>query len=211
MAEYWSNLFLRFLFWTEKRLSSIKTRKRKIRVMIGFLNCPITANCQVTLRSYNCTDWSVKNEAANAPITFKEIVMVMIGKISFISVIDRLWGQDGWILVEFVFAFSFLDREAVEFHKNTKTENKSNSLIILLAAPVIKMMWILCFDWTTRINLARSRSANAAILNSRLVNFNEAFRLSMNQILIYSLSIIVLEGATEILLPNIILNLLPHH
>ena len=179
--------------------------------MIGFLNCPITANCQVTLRSYNCTDWLVKNEAANAPITFKEIVMVMIGKISFISVIDRLWGQDGWIFVEFVFAFSFLDREAVEFHKNTKTENKSNSLIILLAAPVIKMMWILCFDWTTRINLARSRSANAAILNSRLVNFNEAFRLSMNQILIYSLSIIVLEGATEILLPNIILNLLPHH
>ena len=33
----------------------------------------------------------------------------------------------------------------------------------------------------------------------------------MNQILIYSLSIIALEGETEILLQNIILNLLPHH
>ena len=30
------------------------------------------------LSDYNCTEWSVKNEAADAPITFEEIVMVTI-------------------------------------------------------------------------------------------------------------------------------------
>ena len=46
--------------------------------MIGYLNCPISANCQNSLYAYNCTEWSAKNEAANAPITFEKIVMVMI-------------------------------------------------------------------------------------------------------------------------------------
>ena len=46
--------------------------------MIGCFNCPITANCLITLSDYNCTEWLVKNKAANAPITFEEIVMVMI-------------------------------------------------------------------------------------------------------------------------------------
>ena len=46
--------------------------------MIGYLNCPISANCLNFLYAYNCTEWSAKNEAANAPITFEEIVMVMI-------------------------------------------------------------------------------------------------------------------------------------
>ena len=46
--------------------------------MIVYLNCPISANCQNSLYAYNCTEWSAKNEAANAPITFEEIVMVMI-------------------------------------------------------------------------------------------------------------------------------------
>ena len=40
--------------------------------------CPITATCPITLSSYNCTEWLVKNEAANAPIIFEEFVMVMI-------------------------------------------------------------------------------------------------------------------------------------
>ena len=40
--------------------------------------CPITVNCPITLSDYNCTEWLVKNEAADAPITFEEIVMVMI-------------------------------------------------------------------------------------------------------------------------------------
>ena len=30
------------------------------------------------LSDYNCTEWLVKNEAADAPITFEEIVMVTI-------------------------------------------------------------------------------------------------------------------------------------
>ena len=30
------------------------------------------------LSDYNCTEWFVKNEAADAPITFEEIVIVMI-------------------------------------------------------------------------------------------------------------------------------------
>ena len=46
----------------------------------------ITANCPITLSNYNSTEWLVKNKAANAPITFEEILMVMImqfiGKLS---------------------------------------------------------------------------------------------------------------------------------
>ena len=30
------------------------------------------------LSDYNCTEWLVKNEAADAPITFEEIIMVTI-------------------------------------------------------------------------------------------------------------------------------------
>ena len=30
------------------------------------------------LSDYNCTEWSVKNEAADAPITFEEIIIVTI-------------------------------------------------------------------------------------------------------------------------------------
>ena len=40
--------------------------------------CPITANYAITLSDYNSTKWLVKNKAATAPITFEEIVMVMI-------------------------------------------------------------------------------------------------------------------------------------
>ena len=38
----------------------------------------ITATCPVTPSNYNCTEWSVKNKTANAPITFDEIVTVII-------------------------------------------------------------------------------------------------------------------------------------
>ena len=37
--------------------------------MIGLCNYPITANCPIT---------TLQNTAVNAPITFEEIVMVMI-------------------------------------------------------------------------------------------------------------------------------------
>ena len=59
--------------------------------MIGCFNCPITGFwLQVSdysqLSNYNSTEWLVKNKAANAPITFEEILMVMImqfiGKLS---------------------------------------------------------------------------------------------------------------------------------
>ena len=36
------------------------------------------------LSNYNCAEWLVKNKSANAPITFKEIVMVMISIVSSI-------------------------------------------------------------------------------------------------------------------------------
>ena len=35
-------------------------------------------HCPITLSSYDFTEWLVKNKAANAPITFEEIVMVRI-------------------------------------------------------------------------------------------------------------------------------------
>ena len=46
--------------------------------MIGCFKCPITANCPITPSDYNCTEWLVKYKTADAPITFEEIVMVMI-------------------------------------------------------------------------------------------------------------------------------------
>ena len=46
--------------------------------MIGCFNCPITANCLITLSNYNYTEWLVKHKAADAPIAFEEIVMAMI-------------------------------------------------------------------------------------------------------------------------------------
>ena len=46
--------------------------------MIGCFNCPITANCPITLSDYSCTEWLVTNKAANAPIKFEEIVIVKI-------------------------------------------------------------------------------------------------------------------------------------
>lgn len=42
--------------------------------------CPIMANCSITLSDYNSIEWLLKNEAASAPITFAEIVMVMISQ-----------------------------------------------------------------------------------------------------------------------------------
>ena len=41
-------------------------------------SCPITANCPIKLSDYTCTEWLVKYKAADAPITFEEIVSVMI-------------------------------------------------------------------------------------------------------------------------------------
>ena len=35
--------------------------------------CPITANCPTTLSDYSCTEWFLKNKAANAPIKFEEL------------------------------------------------------------------------------------------------------------------------------------------
>ena len=49
--------------------------------MIGCFNCPIMVSDNSQLpdyTDYNSTNWFVKNKAVNAPITFEEIVMVMI-------------------------------------------------------------------------------------------------------------------------------------
>ena len=50
--------------------------------MIDYFSCPIhypiTVNCPITLFDYSSTECLMKNKAANAPITFEEIVMVMI-------------------------------------------------------------------------------------------------------------------------------------
>ena len=48
--------------------------------MIGWFDYRhlITATCPVKPSDYNCTERSVKNKTANAPITFDEIVTVII-------------------------------------------------------------------------------------------------------------------------------------
>ena len=43
-----------------------------------------TANCPITLSDYNCIEWLVKYKAADAPITFQEIEMVMINDVNAI-------------------------------------------------------------------------------------------------------------------------------
>ena len=78
--------------------------------------CSITANCPITLSDYNCTEWLVKNEAADVPIVIEEMVMVMINvvksfwasfdqlldsllKVSLVARVKRLPGQriaSGW-------------------------------------------------------------------------------------------------------------------
>ena len=40
--------------------------------------CPITANCPITLSDYSFPDYLEQNTALYAPITFEEIVIVMI-------------------------------------------------------------------------------------------------------------------------------------
>ena len=44
--------------------------------IIGLCNCPITANCPITLSDYSFADYLMQNTAVYAPITFEEIVMV---------------------------------------------------------------------------------------------------------------------------------------
>ena len=38
----------------------------------------VSDNNQLQLSNYNCTEWLMKYKAADAPITFEQIVMVMI-------------------------------------------------------------------------------------------------------------------------------------
>ena len=46
--------------------------------LIGRFSCPITGAWLQATDDYNCIEWLVKYKAADAPITFEEIVMVMI-------------------------------------------------------------------------------------------------------------------------------------
>ena len=41
----------------------------------------VRLHCPITLSGYNCTEWLLKYKAADAPMTFEEIVMVMIKRI----------------------------------------------------------------------------------------------------------------------------------
>ena len=46
--------------------------------MIGCFNCPITANCRISLSNHISIKQLVKSKAANAPTTAEEMVLVMI-------------------------------------------------------------------------------------------------------------------------------------
>ena len=47
---------------------------------------PLQVSDYSQLSDYSSTEWLVKNNAANAPITFEEILMVMItGKIMYVG------------------------------------------------------------------------------------------------------------------------------
>ena len=44
----------------------------------SWVDLAASANSPITLSDYSCTEWLVKYKADDAPITFEEIVMVMI-------------------------------------------------------------------------------------------------------------------------------------
>ena len=46
--------------------------------MIGCFNCPIAANCRITLSNHTSVKKLVKNKAANVPIAAEEMVLVMM-------------------------------------------------------------------------------------------------------------------------------------
>jgi len=48
--------------------------------MIASCNCPITANCPITLSEYNFAEKLEQNTPVYAPITCEEIVIVMINE-----------------------------------------------------------------------------------------------------------------------------------
>ena len=78
------------------------------------------------LSNYNCTEWLVKNKAANAPITFGEIVMVMISIVSsvfIVSAVDRFVAicfhtMDWWKIKQKV----YFHASASQFLRNHTTE-----------------------------------------------------------------------------------------
>ena len=47
-------------------------------VWLAASTCQLQVSDYSQLSDYNCTEWLVKNEAADAPITFEEIIMVTI-------------------------------------------------------------------------------------------------------------------------------------
>ena len=55
-------------------------------VWLATSTVPLQVSDYSQLSDYSSTEWLVKNNAANAPITFEEILMVMItGKIMYVG------------------------------------------------------------------------------------------------------------------------------
>ena len=63
--------------YNEKK-NNKKTFRTDISIRDNVYSKKFTANCPITLSDYNCTEWLVKYKAADTPITFEEIVMVII-------------------------------------------------------------------------------------------------------------------------------------
>ena len=62
----------------KKKKQNKKTFRTNISIRDNVYSKKFTANCPITLSDYNCTEWLVKYRAADAPIIFEEIVMVII-------------------------------------------------------------------------------------------------------------------------------------
>jgi len=60
--------------------------------MIGSCNCPITANCPITLSDYNFAEKLEQNTPVYAPITCEEIVIVMIK----VVIAKNISGLNNW-------------------------------------------------------------------------------------------------------------------
>ena len=67
-------------------------------VIGGFSWMEIVWLAASTVQNYNCTEWLVKNEAADVPIIFKEIVMVMIKWGILKNMVQRIFGWNEKLL-----------------------------------------------------------------------------------------------------------------
>ena len=110
--------------------------------------CPITANCPIKLFDYTCTEWLVKYKGADAPITFEEIVTVMISLVITVAGFSLGSGTTSAQLVEENSGSAAFESEALRYAglRNVNIIQSLSTVIFLsdlsLSCAFIKSVYI---------------------------------------------------------------------